>query len=236
MADDTYSVALLLPAGMGGSRDVATLPGTGRGQFVIEQPSGASAYPAARERGSAEALRREQELVERSQRGDVGAYEQLVTDHQRFAYRVAFTITRDRLDAEEAVQDAFVKAYRALGRFRRGAPFRPWLVKIVLNEARDHNRSRVRHSAIAARAVEHRWAEAREPSAEARAVDADRDTRLMAAVDALPAKLRDVVMCRYLLELSEEETAAALDIRPGTVKSRLSRALEKLELRLGVDR
>jgi RNA polymerase sigma factor (sigma-70 family) len=202
----------------------------------MDEPSEATAYQSAAEPGSAAAPREESELVERARRGDVGAYERLVAEHERFAFRVALTVTRDRLDAEEAAQDAFVKAYRALHRFSRGARFRPWLTRIVLNEARDRIRSRGRHASIAARAIAHRWGEAREPSAEAVAVQADRDVRLLAAVDALPPKLRDVVTCRYLLELSEEETAAALSVPTGTVKSRLSRALDKLETRLGADR
>jgi RNA polymerase sigma factor (sigma-70 family) len=213
-----------------------TLGTAEQAQRVMDEPSEATAHPSAAEPGSATAPRDESVLVERARRGHVGAYELLVADHERFAFRVALTVTRDRLDAEEAAQDAFVKAYRALHRFRRGAPFRPWLTKIVLNEARDRTRARGRQIAIAARAVEHRWGEAREPSAEAVAVAADRDVRLLAAVDALPPKLRDVVTCRYLLELSEEETAAALSIPAGTVKSRLARALDKLETRLGADR
>src|ERR671934_128189 len=98
--------------------------------------------------------RREQELVERARRGDVDAYESLLLQHERLAYRLAFLITRDAADAEDALQEAFVKAFRALGRFRRGAPFRPWLLKIVTNEARTKSRSHRRHAAIASRVSE----------------------------------------------------------------------------------
>jgi DNA-directed RNA polymerase specialized sigma24 family protein len=103
---------------------------------------------------STSAARRESDLVERAQRGDVDAYEALISEHERFAYRVAYLITRDAGDAEDALQEAFLKAFRALHRFRRGAEFRPWLLKIVSNEARTKRRSRHRHSAIAARAIE----------------------------------------------------------------------------------
>jgi RNA polymerase sigma factor (sigma-70 family) len=179
------------------------------------------------------ASRREQELVERARRGDVDAYESLLLQHEGVAHRLAYLITRDAADAEDALQEAFVKAFRALGRFRRGAPFRPWLLKIVTNEARTKSRSHRRHAAIASRASEREPPLSAEASPEATLLSEELRHRLLAAVDRLPEKLRAVVTCRYLLELSEEETAAVLGIRRGTVKSRLSRALEKLELWLG---
>lgn len=175
----------------------------------------------------------EQELVERARRGDVDAYESLLLQHERFAYRLAYLITRDAADAEDALQEAFVKAFRALGRFRHGAPFRPWLLKIVTNEARTKGRAHRRHVAIASRVSEREPPPSVEASPEATLLSEEMRRRLLAAVDRLPEKQRAVVTCRYLLELSEEETAAVLEIRRGTVKSRLSRALEKLELWLG---
>ena len=82
----------------------------------------------------------EETLVARAKRGETTAYEELVRMHQAIAFRVALVAAGDRGDAEEAAQDAFVKAYRALGRFREGAPFRPWLLRIVANEARNRRR------------------------------------------------------------------------------------------------
>jgi RNA polymerase sigma factor (sigma-70 family) len=189
-----------------------------------ERTAGAGAEAA---RG---ASRREQELVERAKRGDVDAYEALLLEHERFAYRLAYLITRDPGDAEDALQDAFLKAFRALGRFRRGGAFRPWLLKIVTNEARTKSRSRRRHAAIATRVGEREPPAAPDDSPESTVLSDELRRRLLAAVDRLPEKLRVVVTCRYLLELSEDETAAALGLKHGTVKSRLSRALEKLEL------
>jgi RNA polymerase sigma factor (sigma-70 family) len=191
-----------------------------------------TAFPD-RQAETAAASRREQELVERAKRGDFDAYEALLLEHERFAYRMAYLITRDAGDAEDALQDAFLKAYRALGRFHRGAAFRPWLLKIVTNEARTKSRSRRRHAAIASRTGEREPPPAFEDSPESALLSEEMRHRLLAAVDRLPEKLRAVVTCRYLLELSEEETAAVLGIRRGTVKSRLSRALEKLETWLG---
>ncbi len=81
--------------------------------------------------------RPDDELVERAKRGDIDAYEEIVRRHQATAFRVAYAVCGSREDAEEAAQDAFVKAHRALGRFRSGAPLRPWLLRIVANEARN---------------------------------------------------------------------------------------------------
>jgi RNA polymerase sigma factor (sigma-70 family) len=79
-------------------------------------------------------------LIERARRGDEEAYAELVHAYEGIAFRTAYLLTRSAPDAEDAAQDAFVKAWRALGRFREGAPFRPWLLRIVANEA--HNRRR----------------------------------------------------------------------------------------------
>jgi RNA polymerase sigma-70 factor (ECF subfamily) len=95
----------------------------------------------------------EASLVVRAKHGDAAAYEELVRMHQAIAFRVALVAAGDRGDAEEAVQDGFVKAYRALGRFREGAPFRPWLLRIVANEARNRRRSSGRRAGLALRAA-----------------------------------------------------------------------------------
>ena len=84
----------------------------------------------------------ETELVERARRGDLRAWETIVRTHQGIAFRTAYVVAGNAADAEEAAQDGFVKAYRALGRFRRGAPFRPWLLRIVANEARNRPSAR----------------------------------------------------------------------------------------------
>src|ERR1051326_4931989 len=94
----------------------------------------------------------ETELVERARRGDLRAWETIVRTHQGIAFRTAYVLAGNAADAEEAAQDGFVKAYRALGRFRRGAPFRPWLLKIVANEARNRRRSAGRREQLVLRA------------------------------------------------------------------------------------
>src|SRR6476620_4988193 len=93
-------------------------------------------------------LDHENELVERARRGDAAAYEELVRLHEHVAYRTALVFSASPADAQDAAQEALLKAWRALPRFRAGAPFRPWLLAIVANEAR----SRVRGARRAARA------------------------------------------------------------------------------------
>jgi RNA polymerase sigma factor (sigma-70 family) len=172
--------------------------------------------------------RTESDLVEAARRGDTAAFASLVREHEEIAFRTAYLIARNAADAEDAAQDGFVKAWRALGRFRAGAPFRPWLLAIVANEARNRRRGEGRRAALALRAAAQAPPGDAAPSPEGSAVAGDERARLLALVEALPDEQRLAVACRYLLDLSEEETAAALGVRRGTVKSRLSRGLERL--------
>ena len=178
----------------------------------------------------------ESELVLRAKRGDEDAYEELVRMHQGIAFRTAYVFTGAAEDAQEAAQDAFVKAFRALGRFREGAPFRPWLLKIVANEARNRRRAAGRREALTVRAATSAGAEDAAPSPESALLSAERRDELMAALNRLRSEDREVIACRYFLDLSEEDTAAALGWKRGTVKSRLSRALERLRVELEVAR
>lgn len=175
----------------------------------------------------------EQELVERAKCGDAAAYEGLVQMYQGIAFRTAYLIAGTAADAEDAAQEAFVKAYGALGRFRSGAPFRPWLLQIVANEARNRRRSAGRHARLTLRLAGDSSGGAA-PSPEGHVLAAETREALLAAVNALREEDRLVIACRYFLELSEEETAETLGWRRGTVKSRLSRALERLRAELRV--
>ncbi len=161
--------------------------------------------------------------------GDVDAYAVLVRRHAPIAMRTAALLGAGS-DAEDVVQEAWVKAYRSLGRFRAGEPFRPWLLRIVANEAHNQHRSAVRRGARERRVLP---VELLDPAGEV----ADRESRerLLQAVGRLPDKLRTVVTCRYLLELDEAETARVLAIPKGTVKSRLSRGLAQLRTVLAAD-
>lgn len=155
------------------------------------------------------------------------AYEQLVRRYQDVALRVAHVVA-PWSDAEDATQEAFVKAYAALPRFRAGAPFRPWLLRIVANEARNRRRSAGRREGLALRVAADRPSGDAAPSPEAAVLADEARATLFAALRALRDEDREVVGARYLLGLSESETADALGIPRGTVKSRLSRALGRL--------
>ena len=176
----------------------------------------------------------EAELVSRARAGDASAFAELVHMHQTVAFRTAYLITGTAADAEEAAADAFLKAYRALGRFRMGRPFRPWLLAIVANEARNRRRAAGRRQALELRAAQLRPGDAA-PSPEAVVLGEDRRRRLIEAVERLPDDQRLVVACRFFLDLSESETASVLDVRKGTVKSRLSRALDRLREEVSSD-
>jgi RNA polymerase sigma factor (sigma-70 family) len=167
----------------------------------------------------------EGELIALAQDGDGDAYASLVRAHQNVAFRTAMLITQDAAEAEEAAQDGFLKAWRALGRFRAGEPLRPWLLTIVANEARNRRRSAGRRGVLALRLTDTRPDDV---SAEAQVLAGESRAALLAAIARLRDDDRLVLGCRYLLELSEAETAAALGVRPGTVKSRTSRALARL--------
>ena len=164
----------------------------------------------------------------RAQRGDARAYEELVRPHHEIAFRVAYLVTRNAADAEDAAQEGLVKAWRALRRFRAGEPLRPWLLQIVANEARNRRRSAGRRERLVLRAAAAAAPGGAAPPPEAAALDAEERERLLAALEELPEQARLVLAYRYLLSLSEEETAAALGVRRGTVKSRSARALERL--------
>ena len=156
--------------------------------------------------------------------------------HQAIACRVACLAGGSAADAEEAAQEGFVKAWRALPRFRTGAPFRPWLLAIVANEARNRRRAAGRRAGLALRAAEQaEHASGAGVSPETLVLASAQRQALLAALGALDERDRSVLTCRYLLELSEEETAAALGCRRGTVKSRTSRALERLRAHARVE-
>lgn len=159
--------------------------------------------------------------------GDHDAYAVLVARYTAAAHRTAYLLGAGA-DADDVMQEAFVKAYHGLRGFRAGAAFRPWLLRIVANESRNLQRSRRRRSAVTDRLARSEPETLASGDPESRLLTAEASAALLAAVHALPDKDRGAVICRYFLDLSEAETAQVLGVRRGTVKSRLSRALVKL--------
>jgi RNA polymerase sigma factor (sigma-70 family) len=168
------------------------------------------------------------ELVERAQHGDVKAYEELVRRHQELAVRTAYLVAGTGADADEVAQEAFVKAYYALPRFRPGAPFRPWLLRIVANEARNRRKASRRREGVALRLRASLPTDQAAPSPEEEILASERRAALLDALNGLREEDRLAVAYRYFLGLSEEEMATALGCARGTVKSRLSRSLGRL--------
>ena len=174
----------------------------------------------------------EAELIGRARNGDLDAYGELVRMHQAMALRVATLVVGDPSEAEDVTQDAFVKAHRHLSRFSTDRPFRPWLLAIVRNEARNRRRSLGRRQNLEMRAAHDPVSGDAAPSPEIVFALADDRRRLLDALEALPQKFRLAVACRYLLELSEADTAAVLGVPVGTVKSRTARGMERLRAAL----
>ena len=170
----------------------------------------------------------ESALIAAARSGDVSSYEELVHLHQGLAFRVALMVLGKSDLAEDAVQEAFVKAYRALARFDVARPFRPWLLRIVGNEARNARKASVRRAGLATRYGEELRLTSGSDSPDRAAQENERKVRLLEALGSLDEDHRLVISLRYFLELSEQEMADVLKCRRGTVKSRLNRGMVRL--------
>jgi RNA polymerase sigma factor (sigma-70 family) len=161
-------------------------------------------------------------LVQEAQDGDQQAFVLLVQPFLPAAYRLAVGMLRSEFDAEDAVQEAVLKAWRHFGRFRPGSNIKPWLFTIVANECRDQRRSRW-WSVIRRSEAPEELADAIS-SVDAAALD------LRRALYRLPHDQRLVLILRYYLDLSYEEVANTLGISTKAAKSRTYRAVERLRL------
>src|SRR6202158_6154923 len=142
-------------------------------------------------------------LVERSRNGDQDAYAELVTRYQAIAARTAYVITGTAADAEDVAQDAFVKAYYALDRFRTGAPFRPWLLRIVANEAKNRRKAAGRRPTVDLSVAEDRPSGDTALSPEEAALANERRSFVLGALGKLREEDRLVIAYRYFMQLSE---------------------------------
>jgi RNA polymerase sigma-70 factor (ECF subfamily) len=157
--------------------------------------------------------------------------------HYRRIYRIALGYLRNPDDALDAVQETFVKAYRNASRWDGRAEAGPWLTRIAVNHAIDrYRRERRRRASFSPlddlepeRDPHAAWGD---PSPEQRALGRELGDRISAALRALPERQRAVFVLRHYEEMTLEEIAEALDLRLGTVKSTLHRALQGLRLRL----
>ena len=170
------------------------------------------------------------ELVDLARGGDSAAFDQLVTRHQTAAYRAALAALRSHADAEEVAQEALVRAWCNLHRFRGDSSFRTWLLAIVWNRALSRRRSVVRwwKQATALEDASHVAAEG------PRADGGDRELRrhTIAAINALSPKLRDTLLLAQSGDYDYDAIGTMLKIPVGTVKWRVAEARKKVRLRL----
>lgn len=172
-------------------------------------------------------------LITSARTGDDVAFGVLVQRYAEVAFRAAYVVLGDADAAADAAQEGFISVHRSLSRFRTDEPFRPWLLRIVGNRARNLRRGAGRRAAatLQAASVAAVHGEVAASPEELLAADEER-ARVLAAVNGLAAEDRAVIACRYFLDLSEAETADLLGVARGTVKSRLSRARDRLRARL----
>ena len=164
-------------------------------------------------------------LVRHATNGDATAWEPLVQAHQEAVFRLCYLLLGDPDDAEDVAQETFLRAWNHLRRFDPTRPLRPWLLSIASNLASNRRRSAGRYVSALMRAFRN---EPVSSSIEERSAQHMEASDLWKAVQNLNVQDQQIVYLRYFLELSVSETAQALDVPEGTVKSRLSRALDRL--------
>ncbi len=164
----------------------------------------------------------EQDVIRRCQTGDREAFRLIVERYGNVLMGTIYLMTHDRAVSEELVQETFVRAWTGIGTFRLGQPVRPWLVRIAVNQALN---ARARHEVPVEPLSEANEGGSTDPGF-GRADDRD---EVRQALSQLSDDHRRVVVLRYFVDLSTKEVANALGVREGTVKSRLSRALEQLQ-------
>jgi len=166
------------------------------------------------------------DLIMRARQGDGVAWEVLVQQYQQPAFRLAYLFLEDSDEAEDVAQETFLRAFQALDRFDLSRPMLPWILSIAANLARNRRRSIWRFFGVVQRLVRE---EPRLVSGEVDGAEQRWQTQsLWDAVQHLKHNDQEVIYLRFFLELSVEETAQTMAVAPGTVKSRLNRALTRL--------
>ena len=167
----------------------------------------------------------ESTLIRHAANGDAAAWESLMLAHQQSVFRFAYLLLGDPDDAEDTAQESFLRAWRYLKRFDPARPLRPWLLSITANLARNRRRSAGRYFAAIMRAFRDEPVSARIEEKSAHNLEA---SELWNAVQQLNPVDQQIIYLRYFLDLSVHETAQVMQVAEGTVKSKLSRAVEKL--------
>lgn len=174
---------------------------------------------------SGEARLEESTLIRHAANGDAAAWESLMLAHQEAVFRFAYLLLGDPDDAEDIAQESFLRAWKYLKRFDATRPLKPWLLSITANLASNRRRSAGRYFAALVRAFRDEPTTTRIEEKSSQHLEAN---ELHHAVQKLNAADQQIIYLRYFLDLSVSETAQVLQVAEGTVKSKLSRALEKL--------
>lgn len=180
----------------------------------------------------------DEELVARVQQGDKKAYDLLVVKYQHKIVQLVNRYLKDPSEAQDVAQEAFIKAYRAIGSFRGESTFYTWLYRIAINTAKNYLVSRTRRSSQYE--VDIQDAEATENAPQLRGMETPESLLLndeivktiKAAIDNLPDEMRTAIMLREFEGMSYEEIAEAMDCPVGTVRSRIFRAREAIDNKL----
>ncbi len=167
----------------------------------------------------------EQAIIAAARAGDAQAFQLLVERYEQQVYRAAFFILRDPDEAEEVTQEAFMRGYKAIRKFKPDQPFRPWILRIAVNQALTAVRKLKRRREAS---VESPPVIPSDYDIDEALIDRDRAETLITALNQMQERERAVIYLRYFMDLSEKELAQYLKCAQGTVKSRLHRSLAKL--------
>ena len=176
----------------------------------------------------------EKKLIERASAGDPSAFNRLMEAHERRMYAVALRMCANREDAQDCLQEAMLRVYRAIGGFKGQSTFSTWVYRITMNTCLDElRRKKNKQNASLDSLLDMGWSPADESDTpERHAVRSEASRQLHSAIRELPEDMRAAVVLRDIQGLSYEEIAQALDINVGTIKSRISRGREKLREKL----
>ena len=177
----------------------------------------------------------DEQLIERFRTdGDEGAFNELVERHQRDVYRLAFRLAHNQEDAHDLGQEAWVRVYRSLGRFRGESSFRTWLCRIVMNVGLNHLR-KTRHDREQRTRIEEVSLPVA-PTGLSDVLDAEARVRLEGAIDRLPEKQRRTLVLKVFQELKYTEIAEVMGCSVGTAKANFFHAVRSLKRQLDLAR
>lgn len=176
----------------------------------------------------------ERDMIERASRGDAAAFNHLMAQHERRMYAVALRMCGNREDAQDCLQEAMLRVYRAIGGFKGQSSFSTWVYRITMNTCLDElRRKKNRQNTSLDNLLDMGWSPADESNApEKQAMRSELRRNLNRAIQELPEEMRSAVVLRDIQGFSYDEIARMLEINVGTIKSRISRGREKLREKL----